>query len=109
MWLQCDAAYIHPRDGDIVELTQSQILQYMAVTSSPHDKSVDLSYLLPFSIDPDARRLSIKEAIAENIYREPGQLDKQWGDGKKYGWRRNSRKKCHIRIQPDNADADGPT
>lgn len=100
--LQCYAAYIHPREGDIAQLTDVQILQYMAIAKDEKDdnESGSLSSLLPFSIQPDARRLTIEEAIAAEVYREPGQLDMQWGDGRKYGFHRRSRGGC-VQIHHD--------
>jgi hypothetical protein len=100
--LQCYAAYIHPREGDIAQLTDAQILQYMAIAKDEQDdnESGSLSSLLPYFIQPDERRLTIKEAIAAEVYREPGQLDIQWGDGRKYGFHRRSRGGC-VQIHHD--------
>lgn len=61
-----------------------------------------LSSILPFVVAPDARRLTIQEAIAEEIYRESGQIDYQWGDGVKYGFRR--RRRCGTREVNDPED-----
>jgi hypothetical protein len=70
---------------------------------------VDLSSFLPFSIELDTRRLTIEEAIAEEIYREAGQLDIQWGDWRKYGWRRPGRGNCVEIIREDDTNTGAGT
>ena len=60
--------------------------QYLAATTEQQgDDIVDLSSLLPFSIQPGVRWLTIQEAISEGIYRQKAQLDFHWGDRSKYG------------------------
>lgn len=59
--------------------------------SNEGSDSKTLSSILPFVIAPDARRLTIQEAIVEEIYRERGQIDYQWGDGVTHGLLRRRR------------------
>jgi hypothetical protein len=70
------------------------------------DEDAGLNSLLPFVIETDARRLTIKEAIAAQVYREPGQLDIQWGDGKKYGLHYRSRENCVLAYSGDDVHPD---
>jgi hypothetical protein len=70
--------------------------------SSDEKEIADLKFLLPLSIEPDARRLSVKEAIAAEIFREPGQLVIQWGDERKYGLCLRSREGC-VRIHNEES------
>lgn len=76
----------------------------MAASNDGQDGRIDLSSLLPFSIESDARRLTIKEAIATNVFREPGQLDIQWGDGKKYGLHYRSCDRCARVVGQEDAN-----
>lgn len=77
-----------------------------ASNDDEEDDSVDLNLLLPFSIESEAKRLNIDDAIAANVYREPGQLDIQWGDGSKYGIHRRERaRESCVRITgPEDAE-----
>ena len=75
--------------------------------SDPDDENIDVASFLPFSVQSEARRLTMDEAMAENIFREPGQLDMQWGNGEKYGWRRNSRRNCVKIVGQDDGDTWG--
>jgi hypothetical protein len=79
----------------------------MAASNDGQGGSVDLSSLIPFSIESDAQRLTIKEAIASNVCRDPGQLDIQWGDGKKYGLRYRSCDRC-VRVVGQEDANPGP-
>ena len=44
-----------------------------AAKDHQEDESVSLSSLLPFSIQTKPRQLTIEQAIADGIYRKPGQ------------------------------------
>jgi hypothetical protein len=72
--------------------------------SDPDNENADIDSLVPFSIQPEARRLTIDEVMAENIYPEPGQLDIQWGDRRKYGWEGTQRCGGVQIVGQDEAD-----
>lgn len=83
----------------------------MAIGSDERDNNHEspetpgLGSLLPFLIKSNAQRLTIPEAITEGVYREPMQIDIQWGDGKKYNLDRFTRQNC-VRTPADSSPSD---
>lgn len=87
---------------EIVEVTDEQVNTFFSYVTQDgtHPPPEALTAPLPFKVASDARRLSVGEAVSENIYRDYGQLSRQWESDRRYertrtlGWRTDGTRGC---------------
>ena len=65
---------------EIVQLDDGQVSSFIAYATQAHDDPPAplCGVPLPFKAASDARRLTTKEAVSRNIYRDLGQLSREW-------------------------------
>lgn len=70
----------------IVQLNEEQVNSFMVYASRVGDRppTETSGVPLPFGVNSDARRLTIEQAVSENIYREYGQLSREWESNRLY-------------------------
>jgi hypothetical protein len=89
-------------DTVIVELTDEQVKAFFAFVTQEgsHPPAEALGSPLPFKVSSDARRLTVGEAVSENVYRDYGQLSYEWERDRRYertktlGWRADGTRGC---------------
>lgn len=71
---------------EIVELDDGQVSLFLAYATQTHDDPPTpfLGVPLPFKVVSDARRLTMGEAVSRNIYRDLGQLSREWEADRKF-------------------------
>jgi hypothetical protein len=82
---------------ETAELDDEHVNEFMVYATQAGDLSLSAFEIcggpLPFRIISDAQRLTIEETISENIYRDYGQLSRQWESDRRFesskrlGWR----------------------